>query len=113
MEFAHGGPVDLEGISMMVTHFLLVVQGSVLLWLLRYRVLPVVVASIYLVANDVVDYIAGQYPRLPESVDVGAMKVLAVATTGVIIVFWTVLTWVSATKASAVTREAGTGEGAP
>jgi len=107
VEFAHGGPVDLEGVSMSVTHFLLLVQGVALLWLLRYRVLPVLLASIYLAANDLVDYVAGQYPRLPESVDVGAMTVVAVATTAVIIVFWTVMTWVSATKARAVACNEG------
>ena len=111
-EFVNGGPADLEGVSMSVTHFLLLVQGLVLLWLLRYRVLPVVVASIYLVANDLVDYVARQYPRLPESVDVGAMTVVAVSTTAVIVVFWTVMTWVSATKARAATRKAGTYGGA-
>lgn len=110
-EFAHGGLVDLEGVSMSVTHFLLLVQGVVLLWLLKFRVLPVVLASVYLVANDLVDYVARQYPRLPESVDVWAMTVVAVATTAVIIVFWTVMTWVSATKARTVGHNDGASGG--
>ena len=112
VEFAQGGPVDLEGVSMSVTHFLLLVQGVVLLWLLKYRVLPVVLASVYLVANDLVAYVAGQYPRLPESVDVGAMTVVAVATTAVIVLFWTVMTWVSATNARAFVCNEGADGGA-
>lgn len=109
VEFARGGPADLEGISMLVTHLLLLVQGVVLLWFLLYSVVPVVVASAYLVANDLVDYVGGQYPRLPGSVGVGMMMRIAVATTAVIIVFWTVMTWVSAKKVRAAARAADTG----
>jgi uncharacterized membrane protein YpjA len=101
VEFSRGGPFTLEGVGMTVTHLILFVQGLLLAGLLRYRVLPVVVASLYLVGNDLADYAAGQYPRLPELVGVGLMKIVAICSTAAILAYWAVATWVSTRRARA------------
>lgn len=97
-EFSRGGPLSLEGTSMALAHFVLLAQGLLLLGLLSYRLLSVVSASLFLVGNDLADYVADQYPRLPERVDVGPMMILAVVTTAVIIVFLVSMTWRSARR---------------
>jgi uncharacterized membrane protein YpjA len=91
VDFSRGDPLSLEGVAMAVTHFILIIQGLLLARFLRYRLLPVVAASLFLVANDVVDYAAGQYPRLPELVGVGLMRVVAVVATAAIVIFWSVM----------------------
>jgi uncharacterized membrane protein YpjA len=96
VDFSRGDPLSLEGVAMAVTHFILIIQGLLLARFLRYRLLPVVAASLFLVANDVVDYVAGQYPRLPELVGVGLMRVVAVVATAAIVIFWIVM--IRATK---------------
>ncbi len=100
-DFSAGGPLSLEGVTMTVTHFILLVQGLIILRYLRFRWVPVALASLYLVANDLVDYAAGHYPRLPELVKVEMMRTVAIITTVAIVVCWTVITWLT-------TRRAGT-----
>ncbi len=112
IELAHGGPASLEGISMLITHFILLVQGVALLWVLRYRLAAVMAASLYLIANDLVDYVAGQRPRLPEAVEVEPMMRLAIVSTAIIVVFWMAMTWVSARRARVEARAPGKGGGA-
>jgi uncharacterized membrane protein YpjA len=107
VEFSRGGAYSLEGVSMAVTHFILIIEGLVLLRFLRYRLWPVIVASLYLVANDLADYVAGQYPRLPDLVSVDLMKVVAICTTVALLVFWAVMAWLAARRA----RAAGPGPG--
>jgi uncharacterized membrane protein YpjA len=101
VQFSRGGPASLEGVAMTVTHFLLLVQGVLLCWFLRYRLVPVAVASLYFVANDLADYVAGQYPRLPDLVGVGLMRWVAVCTTAVILLFWAARTWETSRRARA------------
>jgi uncharacterized membrane protein YpjA len=92
VDFARGGPYTLEGVSMAVTHFILIIQGLILMRFVRYRLWPVVIASVYLVANDLADYVGGQFPRLPELASVGMMRVVAVGSTVVILGFWVAMT---------------------
>jgi uncharacterized membrane protein YpjA len=106
-----GGAYDLESVTMSVTHFIMIVQGLMLTTFLRFRPLPVLVASLLLVANDVVDYVAGYYPGLPDVVDVGYMARWAVSMTVIIVVFWMGMTWASGRRTRRPRREPG-GEGA-
>lgn len=96
IELSGGGPLGWEGITMAGTHSILLVQGLLLCCVLSYRWVPVLVASLYIVGNDLVDYTAGQYPALPASVDVGPMMWVAVSTTAIIVLFWAYRTWMSA-----------------
>jgi uncharacterized membrane protein YpjA len=86
-----GGQYNLESITMSITHFIMIVEGLILTTFLRFRILPVLVASLFLVANDLVDYVAGYYPGLPHTVAVGYMARWAVSMTVVIVVFWIVM----------------------
>ena len=99
LDIYRGGPVSFEAVTMSLTHLALLVQGLMLSMFLRYRLVPVVLASLFLVANDLVDYVAGRYPRLPETVSVKEMMFVAVLATAAIIVFWLTMTWVSARRA--------------
>jgi uncharacterized membrane protein YpjA len=77
------------------------------MYFLRYRLWSVVVVSLYLVANDLADYVANQFPRLPELVGVGMMRVVAICSTVAILGLWAVMTGVSVRR----TRAAGPGPG--
>jgi uncharacterized membrane protein YpjA len=109
VDFSRGDPLSLEGVAMAVTHFILLIQGLALARLLGYRLLPVVAASLFFVANDLVDYVAGQYPRLPALVGVELMRVVAVSATVAILAFWAVMAWLSARRTRAGDGAAGKG----
>jgi uncharacterized membrane protein YpjA len=107
VDFSRGDPLSLEGVAMAVSHFLLLIQALMLISLVRYRLLPVAVASLFLIGNDLVDYVAGQYPRLPALVGVGLMRVVAVSLTAATLAFWTVMTWLSAKRTRVAVGVAG------
>lgn len=97
--YAAGGHYNLESVIMSITHFIMIVEGLMLTALLRFRVIPVAIASLFLIANDLVDYVAGYHPGLPLLVDVRLMAGLAIAVTVVFVVFWGVMTGVSVRRA--------------
>jgi uncharacterized membrane protein YpjA len=109
VDFSRGGPYTLEGVGMAVTHFILIIEGLILMRFVRYRLWPVVIASLYLVANDLADYVANQFPRLPELVGVGMMRIVAICSTVAILGFWAMMTARAAMRA----RAAGPGQTAP
>jgi uncharacterized membrane protein YpjA len=120
--YSAGGHYDLEAVTMSVTHFIMIIEGFLLTTLLRFRPLPVAVASLFLIANDLVDYVAGYHPGLPTLVDTGLMARLSITMTVVIVAFWVAMTGVSAWRAKAgktPPRSAGgggdssSGEGTP
>jgi len=88
--YVSGGEYHFTAILMSVTHFGMFVEGLVLTGLLRFRPLPVLVASLFLVGNDLVDYALGYHPPLPNPGDLGAITRFSVAETAVIIVLWVV-----------------------
>ena len=97
--YAAGGHYDFESVTMSVTHFIMIVQGLMLTSLLRFRMVPVAIALLFLIGNDLVDYVAGYHPGLPALVDLRLMAGLALAMTAVIMVFWGAMTWGSARRA--------------
>lgn len=102
-----GGGYDLESIIMSITHFIMIIEGLILTTFLRFRILPVLVASLFLVANDLVDYVAGYHPGVPDTVDIGYMARWAIGMTVVIVVFWIAMSGRSAWRAR---RARGLGE---
>ena len=103
--YSAGGVYNFESVTMSITHFIMVVEGLMLTAFLRYRVWPILVAGMFLVTNDLVDYVAGYHPGIPELVEVGLMQRVAVSMSVIIVVFWVALVCVSWWRR----REAGDG----
>jgi len=89
--YLSGGEYHFTAILMSITHFGMFVEGLVLSGLLHFRPLPVLVASLYLIVNDVVDYVLGYHPPLPNRGDLDAITRFSVAETAVIVVLWIAL----------------------
>lgn len=106
--YSAGGHYDLGSVTMSITHFIMIIEGLMLTTFLRFRVWPVLIASAFLVANDVVDYVAGYHPGIPKLVEVGLMQRVAISMTIVLVVFWVAMMWVSRRAGS---RRAGEGVG--
>lgn len=90
--YSAGGQYHFEAVSMSLTHLIMIVEGLMLTTFLRFRVWPVLVAALYLVANDLVDYVAGYYPRLPRLVGLELMRRVAISMTVIIVVSWAAMT---------------------
>jgi uncharacterized membrane protein YpjA len=97
--YVAGGQYNFESVTMSITHFIMIVEGFMLTSILRFRLVPVAIASLFLIGNDLVDYVAGYHPGLPFRVDVRLMAGLAIAMTAVFVVFWGGMTWISARRA--------------
>lgn len=96
-----GGAYGMVAILMSLTHFAMVILGLALVVFLRFRALPVLAASLFLIVNDVVDYVLGYYPPLPDPQDLGAIARFAAGTTAVIVCSWIVVTWMSSRRVAA------------
>jgi uncharacterized membrane protein YpjA len=93
--YSAGGHYDFESVTMSVTHFIMIIQGLMLTTFLRFRLLPVAIAALFLIGNDLVDYVAGYHLGLPDSVGMGLMAWVAIGMTAIIVAFWAAMTWVS------------------
>jgi uncharacterized membrane protein YpjA len=93
--YLSGGEYHFTAILMSLTHFGMMVEGLVLTALLRFRPLPVLVASLFLIVNDVLDYGFGYRPPLPNPDDLGTITRFSIAETAVIVSFWIVMAAVS------------------
>jgi len=96
-----GGAYDLEAVTMSATHLIMIIEGLILTTFLRFRPLPVAAASLFLIANDLVDYASSYHPRLPDTVSQGFMTRFSIIMTAIIVAFWIVMVWVSARRARA------------
>jgi uncharacterized membrane protein YpjA len=97
---------------MSVTHFIMIIEGLMLTTFLRFRPLPVAIASLFLIANDLVDYVAGHHPGLPQLVGTRLMAGVAIGMTVIIVAFWAAMTWFSARRARLYAGVSAGGEGA-
>ena len=86
-----GGEYHFVAVLMSLTHFGMVIQAFIIAPYLRYRPIPVLLASLFLIVNDVVDYVFGYHPGVPNPEDIQTIAVFAVATTAAIIAFWAVM----------------------
>ena len=89
--YLSGGEYHFVAVTMSLTHFGMVIQGFILSPYLRYRPIPVLLASLFLIVNDVVDYVFGFHPGVPNPEDIETIAAFAVATTVAIVVFWVVM----------------------
>lgn len=85
-----GGEYHFVAVTMSLTHFGMVIMGFILSPYLRFRPIPVALAALFLIVNDIVDYGFGFHPPLPNPEDLGIITVFSLATTAVIVIWWAV-----------------------
>jgi uncharacterized membrane protein YpjA len=106
-DYLSGGGYSTMAIVMSVSHFCMIVEGLILMAFLRFRPIPVAIAALFLIVNDLVDYASRYHPRLPELVSGGVVARFSIATTVVIVAFWIVMSWVSARQSGGAGAQAG------
>ena len=88
-----GHPYTLEGIVLSVNHFGMVLEGVVLLPLLRPRYRTVLPVIAWYAANDLVDYALGYYPRIPDMAGFAPVRAFALSSTVVLGSLWLFWAW--------------------
>lgn len=83
-----GGRYSLEAIVLSANHFGMVLEGLVLLPLLRPRARHVLFVAAWYGINDLVDYGLGSHPRVPNPGDLGLITAFAVGSTAVLCAIW-------------------------
>ena len=91
--YLSGGDYHFIAVTMSLTHFGMVIEGFILVTFLRLRPVQVLLAALFLIVNDVVDYVFGYHPPLPNPEDLGTISAFAAATTVVIVIWWAVALW--------------------
>jgi uncharacterized membrane protein YpjA len=81
----------LEAWAMSLNHFGMVLEGLLLVPLLRPRVRDVLIVAAWYGVNDLLDYGIGPHPRVPNPWDFTAITVFAVGTTIALSVIWLIL----------------------
>ncbi len=94
-DYLSGGGYHITAITMSFTHFGMVVEGFILATFLRFRPYAVGVASLFFIANDVMDYVWGYHPPVPNPRDLDAIAYFSASTTTAMVCSWAVLAWVS------------------
>jgi uncharacterized membrane protein YpjA len=102
-----GGLYHFEAVTMSATHLIMIIEGLLLTTFLRFRLLPVAAASLFLIAGDLVDYASSYHPRLGKLVSLGFMGRFSVIMTAIIVASWIVMVWVSAQRSRARGGPAG------
>jgi uncharacterized membrane protein YpjA len=102
MNSRSGGHYDFIAGLMSISHFGMVVLGLAVAVFVRYRPVPVLVASLFFVTNDVVDYVFGYYPPLPDPQDLVAISWFAVGTTSLLVCWGMVSGWAAVRRKSRV-----------
>jgi uncharacterized membrane protein YpjA len=97
-KYLSGGGYSAMAIVMSVSHFCMIIEGLIVAALLRFRPIPVAIAGLFLILNDLVDYASSYHPRLPELVDGRVVARFSVATTAVVIACWIAMSLVAARR---------------
>ena len=74
--YLSGGHYHFTAVLMSATHFGMIVEGLAVSVFLRFRPSPVMVASLFLIVNDVVDYVFDYHPSVPNPEDLTRSPVL-------------------------------------
>lgn len=88
-----GGSYSFEAIHLSASHFAMVLEGLLLLPLLRPRLRHALFVTAWYGLNDLVDYAFGSHPRIPNPQDLGLITAFAVGSTIVICLAW--FAWVA------------------
>lgn len=99
-DYLWGGVYDFEAVTMSLTHLIMVVEGLILLPFVRFRPIPLVVASLFLIVNDLVDYVSSYHPRVPHPEQMGVVARFSAATTAAVLAVWIVLAWWAARRSN-------------
>ena len=83
-----GGTYSMEAVVLSANHFGMVLEGLVLLHLLRHRLRHVLFVAAWYGMNDLIDYGFGSHPRIPNPEDLGVISVFAVGSTVVLCALW-------------------------
>lgn len=94
-DYLSGGDYHSAAILMSATHFGMVILGLIIAVFLRFRLVAVAVTSLFLIVNDIVDYVLGYHPNLPNPEDVPAIWRFSVATTAVLVAWFVIMAWVA------------------
>lgn len=86
-----GGGYDVEAIVLSVNHFGMVLEGLALLPLVSFGMRHVAGVAAWYGFNDLVDYVLGYGPRVPNPEDLDLIAVFAAATTLVLVLTWSIL----------------------
>jgi uncharacterized membrane protein YpjA len=86
-----GSPYSLEAVVMSLNHFGMVLEGLVLVPLLRPKPWHIGFVAVWYGLNDLVDYWVGSHPRVPNPEDMGLISTFAVGTTLLLVIAWTLL----------------------
>jgi len=98
----------LEAWAMSLNHSAMVLEGLVLLPLLRLRVRDVLIVAAWYGMNDLLDYGIGPHPRIPNPWDFTAITIFAVGTTVVLSAVWLILALVRSPRVRATSASPGT-----
>lgn len=83
-----GGRYSMEAVVLSANHFGMVLEGLVLLPLLRPRLRHVLFVAAWYGFNDLIDYGFGSHPRVPNPEDLGVIAVFAIGSTVVLCALW-------------------------
>lgn len=80
----------LEAWTMSLNHFAMVVEGLILLPLIRFRMRDALIVAGWYSLNDLLDYGLGPHPRVPNPWDFTTITVFAIGTTVVLSLAWSI-----------------------
>lgn len=83
-----GGRYTVEAVVLSANHFAMVVEGLLLLPLLRPRLWHILFVAAWYGFNDLTDYGFGRHPGVPNPEDIRVITIFAVASTAVLCALW-------------------------
>jgi uncharacterized membrane protein YpjA len=86
--YLSGGSYDLEAVVLSVNHFAMVLGALLLLLLFTFGVREVLAVGLWYGMNDLVDYVLGLRPRVPNPEDIELIAGFAVTSTVVLVLLW-------------------------
>jgi uncharacterized membrane protein YpjA len=89
--YLSGGSYDLEAIVLSLNHLAMVIGALLLLPLFTFGLREVVITGLWYGLNDLVDYVLGLRPRVPNPEDIELIAGFAVGTTIVLTLIWLVM----------------------
>ncbi|MBU2602759.1 MAG: DUF1405 domain-containing protein [Actinobacteria bacterium] len=83
-----GGRYSIEAVVLSANHFGMVLEGLLLVPLLRPRLHHALLVAVWYGINDLVDYGFGSHPRVPNPEDIGLITAFAIGSTVILVLWW-------------------------